>query len=211
MVGRDTDSPPLRAVLLSSDPGLRAGTPRLRADGWRTVPAATGYDAAAEILATDIAALLVDLRSLTPPHAGLLGLAKRKQVPVLGIFGPVPPAMSGEASDALRCVDVADVPAILASLARLRDRQREEEPASQPRQEEPIDAETAAEPDTPVVEETSEAEGEPAEPKPAETRPAAPPRATRADVRPEQPAKTLGSANGLLSPEEIAALLEDEQ
>jgi hypothetical protein len=115
MASADTTSPPLRAVLLSRDPILGARAVRLCADGWRAVRVDSGYEAAAEILAAPVAALLIDFRGLTGLHRGLLALARRMEVQMAAIAGEPPPDMTGDDLQGLRRIEVGDIPATLAS------------------------------------------------------------------------------------------------
>jgi hypothetical protein len=217
MAGHDTDSPPLPVALFTDDPKLRARAASLRCDGWRMVHAPTGYEAAAEILAADAAALLVDLRALTANHQGLLGLAREKGVPAFGIAGPVPTDMAARIGE-LRPVEVEDVPAILASLGRMWARADADEPAPQATPAGEDECEQAPEP-TPDHEAgpagvyESEPADEPAPPRPdapAQTD-AAPTTTPQPDAptQPDAPAPAPKKLGGLLTDDEIASLLED--
>ena len=200
MTGPDPVSPPLRVVVVSDDPKLRARAMYLRADGWRLAFAPTGYEAAAELLAGPVAALLVDLRALTPRHEGLLELAREAGAAAYGIAGPVPSDMAGRLGE-LRPVDIEDVPAILASLGRKWARAQDEARQSDS-EKTPEDAPGHEQAGLYVPrsdDEPTPTETEPAS-EPAGAKPAEPP----ADAAPKP--KTLGER---LTDAEIASLLED--
>ncbi len=116
MAGRDSTSPPLRAVLLSRDPILGARVLSLCADGWRAARVQSGYEAAAEILSAPVAVLLIDLRALGGPHRGLLALARRMEVRTAAIAGQTPPDMTGDDLQGLQRIEIGDIPAALASV-----------------------------------------------------------------------------------------------
>ena len=115
MAGRDSTSPPLRAVLLSRDPILGARVLPLCADGWRAARVPSGYEAAAEILSAPVAVLLIDLRALSGLHRGLLALARRMEVRMAAIAGQTPPGMTGDDLQGLQRIEIEDIPAALAS------------------------------------------------------------------------------------------------
>ena len=52
-----------------------------------------GYEAAAELLAEPVAALVVDLPCLTARHARLLDVARRRRVEMIGVGPPQPASM----------------------------------------------------------------------------------------------------------------------
>lgn len=208
MEGRDSNSPPLRAVLLSRDPLVGARVERLCSRGWRAVRVAGGYEAAAEILASPVAALLIDLRAMSGIHGRLLELAGRMEVQTFAVAGDAQ-STDGQAMAPLRRVELEDIPAILASLAA------EEAPAAQA---EPPAEIPPASPDAGRY----EPEGAPA-PQPSAEGPSTSPGAgrdesagslaaeMRAVLTPEPKRPKTRSAKGGLTPEQLAALLEDEQ
>jgi len=222
MAGPDATSPPLRAVLLSGDPKLRARARSLCADGWRVAFAPTGYEAAAEILTAPAAALVVDLRAMTASHRGLIELAREKKVPAFGISGRLPSEMASRPGE-LRPVDIEDVPAILASLARKRaNDSAEAEPRPAPQTEEIGQYEPeCADEQPPPDDEQPQPDAQPPQPD------AQRPRAQRGEPRPERPEAPAEAASPAdepdradrpaapkspgdrLTPEDIASLLED--
>ena len=90
MGGKCTTSEALRVVVLSHDdaiPGeLSSPWP---AGALECVRVATGYEAAAELLAAPTGALVVDLRAMPSRHLPLLRLARAEGVRVLAL-GPAP-------------------------------------------------------------------------------------------------------------------------
>jgi len=84
-------------------------------EGLAVVRAANPYEAAAELLAGPAAALVVDLRTICPRHAGLFEVARRMQIPVLA-HGTVPSQMH-QALDGVRLVEPDRLPAELRQLA----------------------------------------------------------------------------------------------
>jgi len=181
----DSNLSPLRAVLLSGDPLVGARLERLCARGWRAVRVASGYEAAAEILASPVAALLIDLRAMGDIHRRLLELAERMEVETFaladGAQGTARPGL-----EPLRRVELADIPAILAALAAREAR-------------EPAAAQTQPSAESPVT--SPDAVGdELAGSLAAEKRVVLTPKSRRPKTR-----------QALLTPEELAALLEDEQ
>jgi len=202
MAGRDSISPPLRAVLLSRDPILGARALRCCADGWRGMRVQSGYEAAAEILSSPVAVLLIDFRSLGGLHRGLLALARRMEVPAAAIAGQTPPDMTGDDLQGLRRIEIEDIPAILAAAPS---------PPAGSGESSDVPAPTPAPEPAPVPAPALAAARMPA-PVPA---PAAAPidvplaKEKRVMLTPKTPrAKTL---TGPLTPEELAFLMEDER
>jgi len=196
MAGRDPISPPLRAVLLSRDPILGARALRLCADGWRAVRVDSGYEAAAEILASPVAALLIDFRSLGGLHRGLLALARRMEVRLAAIAGKTPPDLTPDDLQGLQRIEIGDIPAALAS-ARNAMTNVGDAPDAQ--------AGAAALPEAPQAYVAEQPEPAPA-PAPAEV-PLPEEKLVMLTPRSDKP-KT---PPGLLTPDELAALLEDER
>jgi hypothetical protein len=222
MAGSDTTSPPLRAVLLSGDPILGARALRLCADGWRAVRVDSGYEAAAEILSAPVAALLIDLRSLGGLDRGLLALARRMEVQLAAIAGETPPDMTGDDLQGLRRIEIADIPAALAGARDLLASRVASAGES---------AGAAGVPEAPRESAADQPEPEPApvpepanEPAPAhalapaqDAAPApVPPQAEAPQAQPMRVTLTPKSGKprtpaGMLTPDELAFLMEDEQ
>ena len=107
-----------RVVLLSSDPSLTAAA--WNDNGSVELVVARGaYEAAAEILSAPAAALVIDLRLLSPRHARLLEIARRLDLEMLAV-GALPVSMSSEDLSGIRLVSRRDLPAALATAARPR-------------------------------------------------------------------------------------------
>ena len=210
MAGRDSTSPPLRAVVLSRDPILGARVLPLCADGWRAARVESGYEAAAEILSAPVAVLLIDLRALSGLHRGLLALARRMEVRMAAIAGQTPPGMTGDDLRGLQRIEIGDIPAALASARSSLTSGGGSFDAS---------AGSAALPEAPQTSAADRpAPAQASAPAPA-LAPAPTPAPAPAEVSPAQPMrisltpksgkpKTL---TGLLTPEELAFLLEDER
>lgn len=77
--------------------------------------AASGYEAAAQLLLGPVSALLVDLSRLTPAHAGLVQLAGRLEVPVVA-FGAVGGPLDGSVLASARLVPAEQVASALQTL-----------------------------------------------------------------------------------------------
>ena len=205
MAGSDTTSAPLRAVLLSRDPILGSRVLRPCADGWRAVRVDSGYEAAAEIIAAPVAVLLVDFRGLTGLHRGLLALARRVEVQMAAIAGEPPPDMTGDDLQGLRRIEVGDIPATLAS-ARISPAGRvagADKSAGVALAEAPP-ASAAGQPEAPP------APARAAEPAPVPAQAEAPPAQDKRVALAPKSGKHQVPA-GLLTPDELAFLMEDEQ
>jgi hypothetical protein len=212
MAGRDSTSPPLRAVLLSRDPILGARVLPLCADGWRAARVQSGYEAAAEILSSPVAVLLIDIRALSGLHRGLLALARRMEVRLAAIAGQTPPDVMGDDPRGLQRIEIGDIPAALASVRSSLTSRGGSFDAS---------AGSAALPDAPR---TSAADRPAPAPAPARASAPAPalalaPAPAPAEVPLAQEKRVLltprsgkpKTLDGLLTPDELAALLEDER
>jgi hypothetical protein len=116
MSGREPRSGRFRAVILSRDPTVGSLLGRCCAPGVRLLRVASGYEAAAEILAAPVAALVVDFRAMARPHRKLLDLARRMGVELLGV-GRLPTGMSIDDLSCVRLVSRADLPAALDAVA----------------------------------------------------------------------------------------------
>lgn len=232
MAGRDSTLPPLRAVVLSRDPILGARVLPFCADGWRAARVESGYEAAAEILSAPVAVMLIDLRSLGGLHRGLLALARRMEVRMAAIAGQTPPDMTGDDLRGLQRIEIGDIPAALASArSSLASRvaSADESPDSTALPEAPqTSAADRPEPvpvSVPVPVPASIPEPAPV-PTPARTPEpeAAPvlapaPAPALAEITPAQPMRVTlvpksgkpKALTGLLTPDELAFLLEDER
>lgn len=91
-----------RVVLLSpgDSPTPTAPPPD---DSLEFVAVSSGYEAAAELLASQAAALVVDLSMLTGPHLKLLEIARARNVDLYGL-GSFPPGLSAEDLRGMRMV-----------------------------------------------------------------------------------------------------------
>jgi cell division septation protein DedD len=142
------------------------------------------YEAAAEMLRRNVAALVVELPALPRRHLRLLEIARRHAIPVLA-YGPLGPATSTEQLHGVQLVARSSLgPAIQQHLGPpAAVKAVADSPHGQP----------------------------PARPQPA---PPAPTTADEpADAQPPTPAPRAAAAedaSSLLSPEELAALLENE-
>ena len=177
-------SAPVRVVILARGGAVDGqGSP---GDSVQFVRAGSAYEAAAEILSGPTLALVMDLSALTRRHLRLLEIARRMEVEMIGV-GRLPAGMS---TDELSGVRLLAPEALGASLRRL------------------LGAQAAA--------------GD-AERPPSAVRPAAPGRqgkqragaeagADRETGREAAPRAPAGEGRSpLLTPEELRALLEDEQ
>jgi len=187
---RGTTSVSASIVVLTRDAALAA---RLEAlgNGARCTVVASGYEAAAEILAGPVAALVVDFRALGPAHVRLLGLARRRSVELLGMGKP-PEGLSIAQLSGMRLVSADDLPAAIRRAAAPPPA-----PAAPPAVEVPP---TVAEAELAQTDAPSEGSYVPVEPSPV----AQPPRAEAEGVT-----QVSSSPRSLLTPEELAALLED--
>jgi len=192
MNGDDISSGSSRVVVLSRDVAL-AGAVRCDTDGAAYQCAGTSgpYEAAAELLAGPVLALVLDLRCLTPRHLRLLSIARENHVEVLAV-GSLPFGITTTDLSGVRLTAVNDLPDELRRLARVG----------------PAAARAPATGTGPAPEAAPEVEA-PREPL-VRAAPAGPPK---------QPVQTGGPrASGerpahrptdLLTDEELAALLED--
>ena len=98
-------------------------------DWAEVVITASGYEAAAELLAASAAALVLDLGRITDAHRPLLTLAAGMKIPVVA-FGTVRAAMSGERLAGLHLATRASVADVLASVLGEAPGEGGEEPAA---------------------------------------------------------------------------------
>jgi hypothetical protein len=113
MDGRQTT--PRRAVVFAPHPagqGLLEGL-----DPTSTCAAVTSaYEAAAELLASPAAALVVDLRLLRPVHAGLIRIARKAGAELWGV-GPLPAWASSDQLNGMRLLSRGQLAEALRKLA----------------------------------------------------------------------------------------------
>ena len=193
MNGADTSSGSARVVVLSRDVAL-ARAARCDTDGAAYQCAGTSgpYEAAAEILAGPVLALVLDLRCLTPRHLRLLSIARENHVDVLAV-GSLPFGITTTDLSGVRLMAVNDLPDELRRLARVssaaaRAPATKTEPAAEavPEVEAPREAPVRAVPAKPLKQ---------------------PPQTGGPRALGERPAHR---PTDLLTDEELAALLEDQ-
>lgn len=115
----DTDgtSAPGRVVAFSPEPSFAApaGGP---SDGPHVacVGTATAYEAAAEVLAGGVLALVIDLRVMTPGQMPLLRIARDRQVEILAV-GSLPFGVGADDLSGVRLTSRADLPGVVAHIA----------------------------------------------------------------------------------------------
>lgn len=202
----DSNSSLLRAVLLSHDPLVGARVECLCRQGWQIIRVATGFEAAAEILASPVTALLIDLRAMSDIHRRLLELAERLEVQSLAIvgngLGTNEPALTH-----LRRVALEDIPTVLATMAAEVTVSAHSKAPEDPRD---------THPDTGVYEPTVAPATQASTKNPAGIPPAArdeapPVQAEEKRVLLTPKSKPPKTRQALLTAEELAALLEDEE
>jgi len=195
-----TYSAGVRVVVLSAEVRRIEAELKDSPAGLQCVRVATAYEAAAELLAEPAAALVIDLRRLAGRHLRLVQVARQMDVEMLA-FGTLPAGMSTEELNGVRLVSRAELPAELERLTRLET--TAEAPAAGA-----VKLTPAKKPaDQPVCEPTAELPE-----KAPELDEAAPPAAS-AEKQELQPPKTdlPDTPSGVLTPEELAALLEHER
>jgi hypothetical protein len=191
MEGRPVLPNGFRVVVLSRDPQLGLGLVDHCASATALTRAPSGYEAAAEILAAPVSALVVDFRAFGASHRRLLEVARQMDVEVLGV-GALPAGMDSGDLNGVRLVSRPALPGALDRLAAAAGAGGPAEPtgAPAPASPRPASAEDRGEQaagDHDAAEPTDEAEDDvEAEPGRAET------------------------PSDLLTPEELSALLEDE-
>jgi hypothetical protein len=109
MNGRGTSSQRSGVVLLSRDVVLASWLRYLCAPSVRVVAVGSGYEAAAEVLASPAEALVIDFRAMSAAHQRLLDTARALGMQILGI-GKVPSELSADALSLVRLVSQADLP-----------------------------------------------------------------------------------------------------
>lgn len=130
MEGRDSNSSPLLAVVLSRDPLVGVRVDRLCTRSWRTVRVASGYEAAAEILTSPVAALLVDVRAFGGLHQRLVKLAQRMEIPTF-VIADYETDTARPGLEPLQRLELKDIPAALASISDEADETAAETAAPQ--------------------------------------------------------------------------------
>ncbi len=108
---------------------------------------ASGYEAAAEMLSSPVAALLVDLGRITAAHVGLLALAGRRATPTIA-YGTISTGLRHVDLSGFELVTCEQAPAAVAELLHdIRDRQQVTPEAVAPAKPEASDS-PAPEPST---------------------------------------------------------------
>jgi hypothetical protein len=100
-----------RVVVLSADAPVRAALAEA-APGVRCAAVQSAYEAAAELVAGGAAALVVDLRLMSPRHLRLLQIARQRGVELLAVGG-IPASLTAEDLSGVRFVARADLRATL--------------------------------------------------------------------------------------------------
>ena len=191
MNGDDTSFGNARVVVLSRDVAL-ARAARCDTDGaaYQCTRTSSPYEAAAELLARPVLALVLDLRCLTPRHLRLLSMARENHVEVLAV-GSLPFGVTTTDLSGVRLMAVNNLPDELRRLARVQ----------------PPAARAPAPEAKPAVEMVPEVES------PGEPVRAAPSRPVKRFIQTSGPhplrERAADRPADLLTDEELAALLED--
>lgn len=124
MAGMINPSQTVRVIglLPAGSTALTAGglTALIEDESFHLVRVASGYEAAAELLAEPSSALLVDLAMLTAGHGPLLKLAAEQNVPVVA-FGTVTSALDGSVLSGARLVGAGQAADALQALLSSAD------------------------------------------------------------------------------------------
>ena len=202
----------LRAVVLWPDGAPRSSVAGVGPAGLELVFVPSPYEAAAELIAAPVLALVIDLRLMGQRHLRLLRIARERRVEMLAV-GAIPAGLTAEDLSGIRLLARADLKAGIEGL--LHDRQGRYVPST-------AEPQAAAPPETvppsPAASQNA-----------ALTRPASPkassPRATPAPAAaseesmasaanppaPESPSQPQADGlRSLLTADELAALLEDQ-
>lgn len=116
MAGRDKSLTAARVVIVSPlGRALLGSGQQWHAGGAEIIAVASPYEAAAELIASPAAALVVDLRLMGPRHLRLLEIARSGGAELLAV-GPLPPGMTAEDLSGVRLLARADLPAALLQL-----------------------------------------------------------------------------------------------
>lgn len=228
--------PSTRVIVLSPDAACASQeSAALSEQGVQVVRVTTAYEAAAELIAEPAVALVVDLRLLGPRHLRLLTIAREGQVEILAVGG-LPPGMNSEDLSGVRLVSRADLPGALNKIAAPAPAAAEipappDEPLDEGAddfaaeaqlvpakladdEEELIeDAQDYQPQEPPITPASSQAAASDAEGSDATQAPAAEPAAAHAAAPANAPAAAPAphdEQRTLLTPEELAALLENE-
>ncbi len=106
-----------RIVILAGDGEFSLPHAGSLGKGAEYVRAGSGYEAAAELLASPAVALVIDLSLLTERHRGLLRVARETGTDVLGV-GELPAGCSAEDLRGVRLISPEDLPSILRTAAK---------------------------------------------------------------------------------------------
>jgi hypothetical protein len=191
MATEGTFSTAVRVVILSRDHTLaRAELEELCSRGMQCLRWSSAYEVAAELLSGTVDALVLDLRMLTGRNTRVLQIARERGVEVLAV-GMLPASVSTENLSGVRLAGMRDLPEILQQLGTRA----------------PVKPETPPQPPTPEPAEPAETEAAPVEEPPAEAPPEAPPDPPADKAK---SVESMGQMHGVLTPEELSALLENE-
>ena len=216
MEPRGTRAERLGVVVLSRDPALGAHLTDRGVPGVDIARVASAYEAGAEILAGPVAAIVIDFRALGSAHQRLLDVARQMNVEVFGLGTP-PPGMGADGLSGVRLMSRADLPAALADLAAEAAEAAGPKEAGQPEAvaSEPPEPE-APKPARKKATRRKKAAKRAARPKAKRSAKAkavakAPPRQTPAEPT-DAPGRSEApkAPSDLLTPDELAALLEDQ-
>jgi hypothetical protein len=183
------------------------------------VPVASPYEAAAEMIAAPAMAIVIDLRLMAPRHLRLLQIARQRGAEVLGVGG-IPAGLTAEDLGGVRLIARADLKAALQAVLKAREGRYEGAAPTDGKR-------TALVPARPDGRAASPSNGHvatrPADPPRPHLDEQAPPRAQAPAPRRQAPSAPPAQQpppaprheqnpdpRGILSEEEMAALLEDE-
>ena len=221
-----------RVVVWSHDPTLAAAGDNGQTAGLQFISVGSAFETTAELLAAPAVALVIDLRLLSPRHLRLVQIARDLRLEMLAV-GSLPAAMTAEDLSGIRLVSRVDLPTLLRTAAQSPPRAaatptaQQSDAAEAPRAVRlaPAGKKPPEPADDPTFD-TVTAADEPAKaPEPAEPAPRSGPaaegiseRGGAAETGPSQPStgqvdRAGGDSpddEGLLTPEEIAALLGNE-
>jgi len=208
----DAPKPAARVVILA-----RGDSPVPRLDA-RCVRVTTAYEAAAELLLAPTAAMVVEVGLLGPRHLRLLEIARDVGVEVLGV-GVLPPGVSAAQLDGVRLVSSEAVASAVGRVVRPPAPAEAVPPPPSVRKppEAPAAPKPAAAPGNARLAPAKRPRRKPAAKRKRKTKTAAKrasPKVAEASSAPEPPAPESGSVpeappRGLLTPEELSALLGD--
>lgn len=192
--GGQPGAPGVLVVVLSRDAAAERRMTRLLDGSVRCVWVPTAYEAAAEILASPVEAIVVDFRALSARHLRVLRIARDMQVEVLGVGSPAADVQADRLSG-VRLVSWADLPSALERLGASGGQ---------------VPSETSEKFETTPDEAPKSAPPAPVEITPFEMAPIETPAERPAEPSPLADTEEPPSSDGILTPEEIAALLEQE-